>query len=185
MRITKAVWSAAAALAVACAAPGTSVAQVSVTTYHNDIARTGQNTRETVLSPANVNVNQFGKLFTVPVDSSVFAQPLYVPAVTIATGSVNGTFNVLYVATEHDSVYAIDADSGTVYWQASLIPAGGRTVVGDPDIGAGCNDTLPEIGITGTPVIDPVAGVLYVVSKAIVAGSAVQSLHALDLGSGA
>ncbi len=183
--MTKAGWSAAAALAVALSAPWTTEAQVSVTTYHNDIARTGQNTQETVLNPANVNVNQFGKVFTVPVDSSVFAQPLYVPAVTIATGTVNGTFNVLYVATEHDSVYAIDADSGTVYWQVNLIPAGGRTVVGDPDIAAGCDDTLPEIGITGTPVIDPVAGVLYVVSKAIVAGAAVQSLHALDLGSGA
>jgi hypothetical protein len=185
MSIKKAGWSAAVALAVAFSVTSTAGAQVSVTTYHNDNARTGQNTQETVLTPANVNVNQFGKVFTVGVDSSVYAQPLYVPAVPISNGFVNGTFNVLYVATEHDSVYAIDADSGALYWQVNLLPVGGRTVVGDPDIGAGCDDTLPEIGITGTPVIDPVAGLLYVVSKAMVAGAAVQSLHALDLSTGA
>ena len=97
-------------------------AQVSVTTYHNDNARTGQNTQETILTPANVNSRQFGMLFTVPVDGVVYAQPLYLAGVTIA----GGTHNVAYVATEHDSVYAIDADSGSVYGQVSLIPAGGK-----------------------------------------------------------
>src|SRR3977135_2655089 len=96
-------------------------AQVSVTTYHNDNARTGQNTQETYLTPANVNSTQFGKLFTVAVDGAVFAQPLYLTNVSIN----GGTHNVVYVATQHDSVYAIDADTGTLYWQKSLIPAGG------------------------------------------------------------
>src|SRR6202140_2635532 len=98
-------------------------AQVNVTTYHNDNARTGQNTQETILTPANVNSSQFGKLFSIAVDGWVFAQPLYLSNVNIA----GGTHNVLYVATEHDSVYAIDADNGTVYWKISLIPSGGTT----------------------------------------------------------
>ena len=95
-------------------------AQVSVTTYHYDNARTGQNTQETILTPANVNSSQFGKLFSVNVDGLLYAQPLYLSNVQIG----GGTHNVLYVATEHDSVYAIDADSGAIYWQVSLIPAG-------------------------------------------------------------
>src|ERR1700730_12224713 len=109
-------------LLFACAAP--LHAQISVTTYHNDNSRTGQNTQETTLTPANVNSAQFGKLFTVTVDGIVFAQPLYLSNVTIS----GATHNVLYAATTHDSVYAIDADSGRVYWQESLIPAGGSTV---------------------------------------------------------
>ena len=82
-------------------------AQVNVATYHNDNARTGQNTHETLLTPANVNSVQFGKLFTTPVDGYVYAQPLYV-----SNANINGgTHNVLYIVTEHDSVYAIDADN--------------------------------------------------------------------------
>ena len=123
-------------------------AQVNVTTYHNDTARTGQNTQETILTPANVNSAQFGKWFSVPVDGAVYAQPLYLSAVSIA----GGTHNVLYVATEHDSVYAIDADSGTVYAKVSLIPPG---VPPRAAADLGCNDLVPELGITGTPVIDP------------------------------
>src|ERR1700722_582286 len=91
-------------------------AQVNVTTYHNDNARTGQNIQETVLTPANVNSAQFGKLFTVAVDGWVYAQPLYLSNVSIG----GGTHNVVYIATEHDSLYAIDADTGTIYWQISL-----------------------------------------------------------------
>lgn len=155
-------------------------AQVNVTTYHNDISRSGQNTREVYLNPGNVSSSTFGKLFTVPVDGYVFAQPLYLAGVSIA----GGTHNVLYVATEHDSVYAIDADSGAIYWHDSLIPAGGRTIVGDTDIGNGCNDIVPEIGITGTPVIDPVGKTLYVVAASVVGGKAVQYLHALDIVAG-
>jgi hypothetical protein len=150
-------------------------AQVNVTTYHNDISRTGQNTQETILTTANVNSTLFGKLFSVPVDGAVYAQPLYLSAVTIA----GGTHNVLYVATEHDSVYAIDADNGALYAQASLIPAGGSTVNSDADLG--CGDLVPEVGITGTPVIDPVAGILYVVASSKVNGTFVQYLHALSV----
>src|SRR5579871_3198546 len=150
-------------------------AQVSVTTYHNDNSRTGANTQETILSPSNVNSGQFGKLFSVTVDGAVYAQPLYLANLTIA----GGTHNVLYIATEHDSVYAIDADSGTIYAQVSLIPTGGSTVNSSTDLS--CGDLVPEIGITGTPVIDPSSGTLYVVAKSKVNGSIVQYLHALDV----
>jgi hypothetical protein len=152
-------------------------AQVSVTTYHNDPARTGQNVQETLLTPENVMATTFGKLYTVPVDGYVFAEPLYLPGVNIG----GGTHNVLYVVTGHDSVYALDADTGALYAQVSLIPSGGRTVL-PADIAVDCTDQVPEIGITGTPVIDPVSGTLYVVAKAIVAGHAYQYLHALDTG---
>jgi len=103
--------------------------------------------QETILAPVNVNGGQFGKLFSVAVDGYVYAQPLYLSKVTIA----GGTHNVLYVATEHDSLYAIDADNGTVYWRVSLIPSGGSTVNSVSDLA--CQDLVPEIGITGTPVI--------------------------------
>jgi len=154
-------------------------AQVNVTTYHNDNARTGQNTQEAILTPANVNSGQFGKLFSVSVDGWVYAQPLYLSNVTIS----GGTHNVLYVATEHDSLYAIDADSGTIYWQISLIPSGGSTVNSSTDLG--CGDLVPEVGITGTPVIDPTTGTIYLVAKSKVNGSLVQYLHAIDVGTSA
>jgi len=150
-------------------------AQVNVTMYHNDIARTGANTQETILTTTNVNSTQFGKLFSVTLDGQVFAQPLYLSNVSIA----GGTHNVVYLATEHDSVYAIDADSGTVYAQASLIPAGATTANSDNDLG--CTDIVPEVGITGTPVIDPTAGILYVVAVSNVGGNIVQYLHALNV----
>jgi hypothetical protein len=171
--------TAALALCAALAAPLR--AQVNVTTYHNDTSRSGQYTTETQLTPATVNVNSFGKLFTVSLDGYVYAQPLYMYQIAIA----GGTHNVVYVATEHNSVYAIDADSGTVYWQKNLTPAGGRTMNGTTDIGSGCTDIVPEIGITGTPVIDPVGNNLYVVAASITNGVGGQYLHALDLGTGA
>jgi hypothetical protein len=154
-------------------------AQVNVTTYHNDNSRTGQNIQETILTPANVNSSQFGKLFTVTVDGSVYAQPLYLPNVSIG----GGTHNVVYVATEHDSVFAIDADAGTIYWQKSLILSGGSTVSSSTDLG--CGDISNEVGITGTPVIDTTTGTLYVVAKSKVSGTIYQYLHALDIGTGA
>ncbi len=150
-------------------------AQVNVTTYHNDTSRTGQNAQETILTPSNVNSTQFGKWFSVAVDGVVYAQPLYLSAVTIA----GGTHNVLYVVTEHDSVYALDANTGTVYARVSLIPAGGSTVNSSSDLE--CGDLVPEVGITGTPVIDPIGGTLYVVASSKVNGSFFQYLHALDV----
>jgi hypothetical protein len=150
-------------------------AQVNVTTYHNDNARTGQNTQETILTPANVNSGQFGKLFSVSVDGWVYAQPLYLSNVNIG----GGTHNVLYVATEHDSLYAIDADKGTIYWQISLIASGGSTVNSSSDLG--CSDLVPEVGITGTPVIDTSTGTIYLVAKSKVNGSLIQYLHAIDV----
>ena len=152
-------------------------AQVSVTTYHNDNARTGQNTQETILTPANVNSSQFGKVFATAVDGYVYAQPLYVPNVANIAG---GTHNVLYVATEHDSLYALDADSGAVLWQKSFINAGaGITTASSGDVA--CSDLVPEVGITSTPVIDPATNTLYLVAKTKENGSYFQRIHAIDI----
>jgi outer membrane protein assembly factor BamB len=144
-------------------------AQVNVTTYHNDNARSVQNTQQTYLTPANVNSSQFGKLFTVAVDGAVFAQPLYLTNVNIS----GGTHNVVYVATQHDSVYAFDADTGTLYWQKSLIPSGGSTVSSNTDLNF-CGDIAAEVGITSTPVIDATTGTLYVVAKVKLNGAILQ-----------
>jgi outer membrane protein assembly factor BamB len=156
-------------------------AQVNVTTYHYDNARTGQNTQETVLTPANVGSTVFGKLFSVPVDGAVYAQPLILTNVMVAAVVHN---NVSYVATEHDSVYAIDSDNGTILWQVSFInPAAGITTIPSADVN--CTDIQPEVGITATPVIDPVGGALYVMALTKENGSYAQTLHALDVTSGA
>lgn len=162
--------------------PGT---LVSILTHHYDVARTGANLSETVLTPANVNSTQFGKLFSLPVDGQMYAQPLYVPGVSIPG---KGTHNVVYAATEHDSVYAFDADGATssALWQRSFInPSAGITTVSDDDFPQPYEDIAPEIGITGTPVIDPSTGTLYVVAKTKENGNFFQRLHALDIASGA
>jgi hypothetical protein len=155
-------------------------------TYHNDLARTGQNLTETVLTTGNVNAAQFGKVFSYPVDGQIYAQPLYVANVAIPN---QGNHNVVYVATEHDSVYAFDADGRTTtpLWQNSY--ANGTTATTVPSSLFTCGSLQPEVGITGTPVIDQVHGVLYVVVRtAEVSGGVtnyIQRLHSLDITSGA
>jgi len=163
----------------------------SVLTYHNDNMRTGQNVNETILTPANVNASTFGKLFALTVDGQVFAQPLYVPAVTVGSQ----IHDLVFVATEHDSVYAWDADtfSANPIWQTSFInPAAGVTAVpcGEAASGQGnCTTITPEFGISGTPVIDSSTGTLYVVAytKEVVGSttSYVYRLHALSITTGA
>jgi hypothetical protein len=161
-------------------------AQVSVTTSRNNNNRDGQNLSETILTPGNVTVSSFGKRFGHTVDGDVYAQPLYVPNVNIPG---LGTHNVVYVATQHDSVYAFDADNkiglnAAPLWHRSFIhPAHGITTVSSSDVN--CNDITPEIGITSTPVIDTTTGTMYVVVKTKANGNFFQRLHALDITTGA
>jgi hypothetical protein len=143
-----------------------------VTTYHNDLASSGQNVTETTLTPLNVSTSVFGKKFTTSVDGQVYAQPLYVPGQNITIGANQGVHNVVYVATEHDSLYAIDANNGTILWQDSFIlpeaalQAGGTvTVTTVPNGDVNSSDINPQIGITGTPVIDQATGFLFLVAK--------------------
>jgi hypothetical protein len=150
--------------------------QVSVLTQHNDIGRTGQNLGETILTPSNVNVNQFGLLFKLPVDDQVYAQPLYVADVTIG----GGTHNVVYVATVNNSVYAFNADyPGPSYWQVNLGPPQNAS-----DTSLPCENIAGHVGIVGTPVIDGAAGTLYVVAATKDNGVFHQKLHALDIATG-
>lgn len=155
-------------------------------TYHNDLARTGQNQSETALTRAAVSSGRFGKLFAQPVDGSVYAQPLYVPGVFIPG---KGPHDVVYVATEHDSVYAFDADQASgvdaqPLWHVSFInPGGGITTV--PASMVDCDQIVPELGITGTPVIDPSSGTLFVVATTLENGVYTHRLHALDITTGA
>jgi outer membrane protein assembly factor BamB len=153
--------------------------QTSVLTYHNDNARTGANTNETVLTPAKVSSNIFSRLFTRGVDGYVYAQPLVAAGVNLPKA---GTRNVVYVATEHDSLYAFDADTGRKYWRKKLLPRHGRTVSTND---VQCADLLPETGVTSTPVIDPVSSTIYVVEKGRTNTVFYQRLHALDLATGA
>jgi fibronectin type 3 domain-containing protein len=153
--------------------------------FHNDLPGTGVNANETVLTPSNVNTAQFGKHWSTPVDGQVYAQPLYVSNLNITTGTGAGVHNVTFVATEHDSVYAIDGDAGSVLWKTSVLGAGETTM---PSSETGSGDITVEIGITGTPVIDPATNTLYVAakSKQVISGTNhyYYKLHALDLGSG-
>ena len=156
-------------------------AQPHVLTYHNDVARTGQNLAETSLNPTNVNAALFGKLFQATLDGVVDAQPLYVAGVSIPR---LGTHNVLIVATENDSLYALDADTGTQLWKVSLLSAG-ETASDD----RGCSQVTPQIGITSTPVIalppDTPEGVIFAVamSRDATAGYH-QRLHRVSLTTG-
>lgn len=159
--------------------PGTTSSIVA--TYHNDNARTGQNLNETILTASNVNASTFGKLFVIPVDGKVDAQPLYLPSVST---SGQGTHNLLFVATEHGSVYGFDADTGAQLWQTSTLAASEV-----PSDDHGCGQVTPEIGVTSTPVIDAKAsahGTIYVVGMSKDSGGGYhQRLHALDVTTGA
>ena len=151
-------------------------AQVAITTHHNDLNRTGANTNETILNTSNVNVGSFGKLFSRIVDGQIYAQPLYVPGVTIPG---HGLHNVIYVVTEHDSVYAFDADDATQWaplWHVNF---------GVPVPAPAVHDLVPEVGITSTPVIDLASNTMYVVAETLEGAQTVFRLHALDIASGA
>ena len=158
---------------------------VAVTTYHNDNYRSGSNPKETILTPSNVNEVQFGKRLTLPVTGYVYAQPLYVPGVNI-----NGNaHNVVVVVTEHDQVYAFDANSGQKLWQKSFIGTIGNRLIQPVTSGdVNCGDLIPEIGITSTPVIDLASNEIYLVAKTkeTVGQSTTfyQRMHVLDLSTG-
>jgi fibronectin type 3 domain-containing protein len=172
-----------------------------VLTFHNDAQSTGVNPNETALSPANVQVGSFGKLMpAIPVDGQIYAQPLVKDGVNITTGSNQGTHDVVFVATENDSLYAIDSDdpglAGTVLWQRTFLDvnnpndntlgASAITTVTSSDVNT--SDISPTIGITGTPVIDPSSNTLYVVAKTKETINNqtyfVQRLHAINLSDG-
>jgi len=150
-----------------------------VLTYHNDIARTGQNVTETILTTSNVTSAKFGKLGFYSVDGLVDAEPLYASNVAVPS---NGTHNLLIVPTEHDSVYAFDADSGTTIWKVSMLKTSETT-----SDNRGCGQVTPEIGVTSTPVIDRTRGpngAIYVVAMSKNGSTYHQRLHALDLALG-
>ena len=148
-----------------------------VYTQHNDNRRVGANLRETTLNPANVNPRQFGLLFRQVVDDQVFAQPLFVPSLAIA----GGRHNLVIVATAANTVYAFDADRAAApYWQVNLGRPG--SVQLHP---FWCQDILGNMGIIGTPVIDPATQTLYVVALTFEHEGFIQRLHALDLATGA
>lgn len=159
---------------------------VPVLTWRYDLTAAGQNTNETLLTPANVNPNSFGKLFSLAVDSTVYAQPLYVPNLQMSDGQIH---NVLFVATENDSIYAYDADSNgganaKPIWQISLLTSAhgagaGATAVPWQD--SGSPDVAPTVGITGTPTIDPATKTMYVVANTKENGAYFSRLHAINI----
>jgi len=172
---------------------GSGGSNIAVLTQHNDVSRTGANLVETLLTPATVNKNTFGKLFSRSVKGRIFAQPLYVPQVNI-----NGVpKNVVYVATMHNMVYAFDADDlaadSQPLWVVSTDRFGAPLsykLFTNPADGILCVDVGPEVGITSTPVIDQATHTMYVVAKADATGAADHSgigfwIHALDLSTGA
>ncbi len=168
--------------------PLPAAAHPAMLTYHGDNTRQAANTNEVLLTLASVNTNNFGKLFSYAVDGYVYTQPLVMTNVTIPG---QGVHNVVYVATEHDTVYAFDADSnagtnGGLLWKTNLgISAVSATATfGGRYTGGGYTDILPEVGATGTPVIDPVAGTLYVNAFTHEGANYIHRIHALDITTG-
>jgi Legume lectin domain/Chitobiase/beta-hexosaminidase C-terminal domain len=182
-------WRGIVGLAAILALAVTSAMAQNVVTQHNDIARSGANNNEGILTPSNVNATSFGKLFSQSVDGQVYAQVLYVSGLAIPG---HGTHNVVFVATENDSVYAFDADNNggansSPLWQITLLDsahgaASGATPVPNGDLST--DDINPQIGITGTPVIDPTTNTMYVVGKTKENGNYVQRLHAINITTG-
>jgi hypothetical protein len=167
------------------AAAQIAAAQIRVPTYHNDNARTGQNTQETILTPANVNKTSFGRMFIQKVDGYVYAQPLDLSNVNIPG---KGAHNVVYVVTEHDSVFAFDADSDTganaaALWKTSFIDST-HSITSIPSGDTGCADLVPEFGITGTPTIDTTTGTMYVLARTKESGLYFQRWHAPEVTTG-
>ncbi len=149
-------------------------AQTGIYTYHYDNYRTGWNQTETALTPANVNTKTFGLLYAISLDAQVDGQPLVVPNVLITAGASPGVHNVVYVATENNTVYAIDYNSGAVLLNPNFGPS-----VATPTV---CGKS-PKLGIHSTPVIDPTSNTLYVITYTQGATAPVYTVHALDLGS--
>ena len=164
-----------------------------VYTYHNDLARDGANTQEYALTTGNVNSASFGKIFSCTVDGAIYGQPLWAANLTLQ----GAKHNVVFVATQHDSLYAFDADANpcTALWSVSLIDVGHGGLAGETTVpsgvtgylvGQGEGDIKPEVGVTSTPVIDPTSSTLYVVSKSVgpSRNTVYQRLHAIDLATG-
>jgi hypothetical protein len=164
------------------AAAGILTAQMTTSQWDN--ARTSANLNETILTPRGVASGRFGKLSSIKVDGDVYAQPLYVPNVPIPG---KGVHNVLYIATEHDSVYAFDAPGGSLLWHISFLKPGSVGTLDSADVQ--CPFIHPEIGITSTPVIDLQTGTLYILartreSRTLGTARFVQRLHALAITTG-
>jgi outer membrane protein assembly factor BamB len=166
-------------LVVCVAFLSSSSAQQPFPTSRGDNARSGANTNETLLTPANVNKNSFGRLFSFPIDYIAMAQPLYVPNVNIPG---LGSHNVVYVVTQADSVYAIDADTGTQLWYASMLNGG--TTASGKYLPCGTAGGFNQEGIVGTPVIDPATNTMYLVAKTLLNTVVRHHLHALDIATG-
>jgi hypothetical protein len=179
---------------------------VNITSYDNVNITTGVNSQETALTPSNVNINSFGKQYSVSLDGQVYAEPLVETGVAIGSGpnttaGASGVHNVVYVATENDSIYAIDTTSGAILWHRTFVnlsagaagtdinnPLGASSVTTVPSTDVDSDDLTPEIGITGTPVIDSTNNRMYVIvaTKETIGGVAnwVQFLHAINLSNG-
>jgi hypothetical protein len=174
-------------LVLVCLAPAGAQTFAGVLTQHNDVGRSGQNLDETILTPSNVSSTTFGKLWSFSVDGQMYSQPLYVPNVSIPG---QGVHNVIYIETQNDSLYALDADGlqSTPLFQVSFInPAAGITAVpcktdGNSDISCG---VYPIYGINSTPVIDMTSNTMYLLTRTDNNGTYYQTLHAIDITTGA